>query len=354
MGYKRITYDTRLKIERFYNILHLNAVKIGELLGYTHQTIYRELKRGFWMHRNSDWTETQQYSADRAQQNADFNKTTRGAQLKIGKDHRTLAVVEDLILTRKLSPAAALATIEREHIPVNTKMCVTTLYHYIDQGIFRHLTNKDLLFRGKRKRKYRKVKQVKAPPRGTSIDMRPPHVLQRDEFGHWELDSVIGTKAQGHTLLVLTERKTRFELVFRAKDKTAASTIAMLNSLEKRLGTTKFKRVFKTITCDNGTEFSDWRSMELSHRGNSVRTTVFYCHPYCSSERGSNENQNRILRRFIKKGVPIAHYTDEDIAKARDYMNDLPRKIFAWGTARERFNTELSALGINFFQKSAL
>lgn len=350
MGYKRITYDTRLKIERFYNILHLNAVKIAALLGYSHQAIYKELKRGFWFHRNYDWSEDRQYSAEIAQRSADFNKTTRGAQLKIGNDHRTLAVVEDLILNRKLSPAAALATIRRENIPVKTSLCVTTLYHYIDKGLFRRLTNKDLVYRGKRKRKYRKVKQAKTPPRGTSIDMRPPHVLQRDEFGHWELDSVIGTSVKGHTLLVLTERKTRYELVFRAKDKTSASTVAMLDGLEKRLGITAFKQIFKSITCDNGTEFADWRNMELSRRGNSLRTAVFYCHPYCSSERGSNENQNRILRRFIPKGIPIAHFSDSDISRACKYMNDLPRKLLSWQTAGECFSAELLALGIKKFK----
>ena len=346
MAYKRMTYETRLRIERFYNVLHLNAVQIGKLLGYSNPAIYYELKRGFYNYRNPDWSDTRKYSADIAQRNADFNSRERGAQPKIEKDHDTLAVIEKLVLKRKLSPAAALATIERENIPVKTKMCVTTLYHYIDKGYFRTLTNKHLLHRGTRKRKYRKVQRVKTPPRGTSIDLRPPHVLQRDEFGHWELDTVIGKKEKGHTLLVLTERKTRYELVFRSRDKSAASTVRMLNRLEKRLGTTKFRKVFKTITCDNGSEFADYENMELSARGNSLRTMVYYCHPYCSSERGSNENQNGILRRFIKKGVPISSYSDNDIQKACDYLNDLPRKLLAWRTARELFNDEISALGI--------
>ena len=105
------------------------------------------------MYRNPDWTDTRKYSADIAQRNADFNNRERGAQPKIEKDHDTLAVIEKLILKRKLSPAAALATIERENIPVKTKMCVTTLYHYIDKGYFRTLTNKHLLHQGTRKRK---------------------------------------------------------------------------------------------------------------------------------------------------------------------------------------------------------
>lgn len=351
MAYRRMNYNTRLQIERCYNTLHMNAVKIAELLGYSHQAIYAELKRGVWMKRNSDWTEIKLYSADIAQRAHDFNNRDRGCQPKIGRDHETLAVIEDLILRRKLSPAAALATIKRENLPVKTDICLTTLYHYIDKGYFRRLTNKDLVYRGTRRRKYCKVKRAKRLSRGTSIELRPPHVLARDEFGHWELDSVIGARAKGNTLLVLTERKTRFELVFRAKDKTSTSTVKMLDRLEKRLGVSQFRQIFKTITCDNGCEFADYQGMELSTRGNSFRTSVYYCHPYCSSERGSNENQNRLLRRFIHKGVSIAHYSDKEIAEACNYLNNLPRKLFDWQTSRERFEAELLPLGINFFEK---
>ena len=129
MSYRRMTYETRLMIERFYNILGYNGLKISRELGFTNAAIYYELKRGMYLHRNSDWTETKRYSADIAQRNADFNRETVGAQPKIQNDHETLKIIENLILTHKLSPAAALATIEREHIPVKTKMCLRTLYH---------------------------------------------------------------------------------------------------------------------------------------------------------------------------------------------------------------------------------
>lgn len=208
---------------------------------------------------------------------------------------------------------------------------------------------KNLPYKGVRKKARRAVGKAVTLPRGTSIEVRPPHVLRRDTFGHWEMDSVIGTATGGNTLLVLTERKTRFELIFRSKNKTSAATVSMLNRLEKRLGTRQFRQIFKSITCDNGCEFADYPGMELSMRGNSKRTSIFFCHPYCSSERGSNENQNRIIRRFIAKGTPIRHYSDADIAATSDYLNDLPRQIFGWQTARERFISELSALGIKNF-----
>ena len=301
------------------------------------------------MHRNHDWTETRKYSARLGQDRADFERTTKGAQLKIGNDHEFIRVLEDLILNRKLSPAAALSTIKRENIKLKTEVSLRTLYHYIDMGLFPHLTNKHLPYRGKRQNAYRKVKPVKSPPRGTPIDKRPAVIDGRGEFGHWEMDSVIGKSVKGETLLVFTERKTRFELIFRSKDKTAASTVCILNKLEQRFGRCAFKAVFKSITCDNGPEFSDHYHMELSIFGNSQRTKVYYCHPYCSFERGSNENQNRIIRRFIKKGTAIATYSDAKLIDTQDYLNNMPRKILAWKTASELFFSELAALGIKYF-----
>ena len=71
MAYKRITYDVRLQIERMYNVLGMNAVKISQVLGYSNPAIYYELKRGFYMHLNGeDWTQTRKYSADIAQRSA--------------------------------------------------------------------------------------------------------------------------------------------------------------------------------------------------------------------------------------------------------------------------------------------
>lgn len=328
-----------------YNVMKMNAVRISKELHFQNCSIYLELKHGFYRHLNGDYSETVKYSADIAQRYADFQRMGKGAQLKIGNDHAFVKTVEHLILKEKLSPAAALAEIKRRNLHVKTQISLRTLYKYIDAGLFPHITNKDLPYRGARKKKYRKVRPVKQPPKGTSIDLRPPHILKRDEFGHWEMDSVIGKRAKGDTLLVFTERKTRYELIFRAKNKTVAETAAVLNSLEKIFGE-DFPSVFQSITCDNGCEFSAPDILELSRRGNSRRTRIFYCHPFCSSERGSNENQNRIIRRFIAKGTPISGYSDEYIKQTENYLNDMPRKLLNWQSARDLWLSELSRLGI--------
>ena len=92
-------------------------------------------------------------------------------------------------------------------------------------------------------------------------------------------------------LLVLTERLTRKEIILKMKDRTASSTVKAIDRLERRYGKSFFKALFKTIAVDNGVEFADCAGLESSIHGGQ-RTNVYYCHPYSSWERGSNENQN--------------------------------------------------------------
>lgn len=149
------------------------------------------------------------------------------------------------------------------------------------------------------------------------------------------MDTVYSSKDDLHCLLVLTERMTRDEKVIRMKDRTMNSTIKALDSLERSMGTPSFRNTFKTITCDNGVEFSDFESIERSCRTKGKRTEVYYCHPYSSYERGSNENLNRMIRRWIPKGDDIGLYSPADIRFIEDWINDYPRPMFNGMSSRE-------------------
>lgn len=344
--YKRLTYTDRLKIEALYNA-NVPVKIICEQLHFNNSSIYREIKRGLYKHKNTDWTYTEKYSANKAQQVADYNRISQGRQLKIGNDYKFLHFVEDMIINKKYSPEATLGYIKENGIQFKTKVCRVTLYSYIDKGLFPHLTNRHLLVKSKR-RKYRKVRPIKQPPRGVSIEKRSPEINSRSSFGHWEMDSVIGSRTKGNTLLVFTERLTRKELIFKSPDKTALSTVNIINGLERKLGK-RFSEVFKTITCDNGCEFSACEEIEKSCLNGNRRTQLYYCHPYCSCERGSNENQNKFIRRFIPKGVPIENYTDKDIKQIQDFINAYPRKMFGYKNSNQLFESELSKLGIKNF-----
>ncbi len=350
-SYKTFTKSTRYKLEALYNA-GVGVKKIAEELGYTYQAIYYELKRGYYMHRNTDWTETRKYSADKAQLSADINATAKGAPLKLGNDKEFASFVEDMVL-KEYSPGAILLFIEEHGLKFKTKICRVTLYSYIDKGIFLKVSNKDLLRKGERKIKAEKKKEAKKlPDIEHSIEKRSPEINARISFGHWEGDSVIGKINKGETVLTLTERLTRMEIIIKSPDKTAASTVKMFNRLERRIGSVNFRKIFKSITFDNGTEFSDTEGIEFSPYTGKRRTTVYYCHPYCSSERGSNENQNGFIRRFIPKGKLISSYSDEYIQNVQNFINNYPRAMFNGENSTKRFNKELEKLNIkNFLPK---
>ena len=349
--YKTFTRRTRDKLEALYNA-GIRVKQIAEELGYTFQAIYHELQRGYYMHRNHDWTETKKYSADIAQLSADINATAKGAPLKLGKDKEFADFVEDMVL-KGYSPGAILLYIKEHGLKFKTKVCRVTLYSYIDKGIFLKISNKNLLHKGERKKKKDEEKEAKKLPNVEHcIEKRPAEVAERETFGHWEGDSVLGTNKKGETLLTLTERLTRTDIIMKSPDKTAASTVRMLNRLERRIGSANFRKIFKTITFDNGTEFSDVEGIEMSPYTGKKRTTVYFCHPYCSSERGSNENQNGFIRRFIPKGIPISNYSNSYIEEVQNFINNYPRGIFGGESSLKRFNKELQKLNIkNFLTK---
>lgn len=347
MNNKRMTYTDRLKIETLYNS-KVPVKVIADTLGFSFQAIYYELKKGFYMHTNHDLTETKRYSCDKAQMKTDYEQTSKGASLKLGNDYKFIEFVEEKI-KQKYSPNAILGLIERDNLEFDTKVCCVTLYSYIDKGLFMNVTNKDLLRKGKKKKKKYKKVRAKRASAGTSIEKRPKYIEERKEFGHWELDTVVGKRKKGEVLFVLTERMTRYEIIYKAKDKTALSLVMFLNKLEKKYKS-YFSQIFKTITVDNGSEFAYSEEMENSViYKNKKRTKFYYCHPYSSWERGSNENQNAFIRRFLPKGTefePIPQKRIDDIA---NFINTYPRELFDFNNSENLFLCELHKL--NYFEK---
>lgn len=296
------------------------------------------------MHRNSDYTEEERYSSDLGQKAHDWNAQAKGKSLKIGNDRELAECIEEKIVNDKYSPEAALAEIARGEKKFKTTISVRTLYRYIDNGIFLRLTNKELPIKGNRKEHNKKVRVQKRASAGESIENRPEEVKDREIFGHWEMDTVKGKRGVTKScMLVLTERKTRDEIVIKLKDQGAASVVEALDRLERKWGDL-FPKVFRSITVDNGVEFSDYEGMEKSVLKDEKRTFVFYCHPYSSWERGTNENNNRLIRRHIPKGTDFDDRTDEEIEYIENWINKYPRGILDYKTAEELFAEELRKL----------
>lgn len=340
-GYHHLSYADRIQFEALIKA-KTHYRDIARLLGYSLTTVYNEYKRGLCTLMDSDLRRYSTYSADVAQMQHDYNATNKGQPPKLANDFAFLNYVESKMVDEKYSPAAVLADIQRKRIPFRITVCVKTLYNYINSNMFFSLTNNKLLQNPRIKRDYNKVhrRRVKIPL-CRSIEERP---VSRNEFGHWEMDTVVGkAKGKGQALLVLTERKSRYEIIRKMQRHTQAETCRILDSLEKEYKGL-FSQVFKTIAVDNGSEFLSADSIERSCFADGKRTTLYYCHPYSSCERGSNENANRIIRRFIPKSTPLENYTPQEVQSIEAWMNNYPRQILGRKCANDVFQEELLSL----------
>lgn len=343
--FKQLTKADRLKIEALVKAGH-GKEEIADQIGVHISTIYRELKRGRYIHTNSDLTEEERYSPDIAHDKYRENLRAKGPDLKIGNDQALADFIEDKMVNEDFSVGAVLGYIEQQGLEFSVTITRQTLYRYIDIGLFLNLTNKDLPIKGNRKKKKKPVRKTQArAAAGDSIEKRPDDIDTREEFGHWEMDTVIGKRGESkHSLLVMTERKTREELMFLLMEHTTEQVVSCINRLEEQWGD-RFSRIFKTITVDNGTEFSDCEGLEKSIlQDGENRTKIYYCHPYSSYERGSNENQNKLVRRKVPKGTNFDDRTEDDIKELENWINNYPRLLFGWETAQMQFDKELALI----------
>lgn len=345
--FKHLTRTDRLRIEKCLNEGYTYR-QIADVLRVHISTIYREIKKGEYQRLNGATYEFYPaYSPDIAEERYQANLSAKGADLKIGNDHEFAAYIQNKIKYENRSPAAALADIALEGRTFKTSVCVTTIYSYISKGVFASLTDSDLPDKPKRHRKAKENKKGSRPPRGESIEKRPEIIDNREEFGHWEMDTVYsGKKKSAVALLVLTERKTRNENIIVVPDRRAETTVRAINALERKLGAEKFGIIYKSITVDNGSEFALADQLEQSCITGDKRTKVYYCHPYSSWERGSNENVNGMIRRRHPKGTDFSKVTAEEIAATENWINSYPRKIFGYKSAGTMFRECLRELGL--------
>ena len=187
-----LTYMDRLMIERMSKHGYKNNA-IAAILEVHESTVSRELKRGYVETRDYLWRPVAGYSATIGQNYADWHNSAKGRPMAIGKRFDLVAHIEGEILAGK-SPDVIIHDLER----VGRKPFSTvTLYRYIDSGfIFPNISNNNLLEKPHRKPRKNRFRRASRPPRGLSIEHRPVHILDRQEFGHWEMDCVVG-KSEG-------------------------------------------------------------------------------------------------------------------------------------------------------------
>lgn len=330
-----MTYEERLKLEGYLQA-GMKVAWIAEQMGFCKKTIYNEIKRGQYIHTCDYWDEVR-YSADIAQQQTDYNQSAKGRPLKIGSDYAYADFLESTILKKEYSPAAALAEARKHNF--DTSICVTTLYSYIEKRVFAKLTKKDLWEKGKRKKRtYNQVKRI-AHPLLPSINNRSDRANERTELGHWEMDLIVSAKSGRSVLLTLTERATRQELIFLLPNRKAATVRNIFDKLERK--DPAFRQKFKSITTDNGSEFLQYDKLTESIHGGK-RFDIFYCHSYAAWEKGTNENHNRMIRRFFPKGTDFSKVSSDRVKKVEEWMNNYPRAKLGWKTPNELMNQLLA------------
>lgn len=158
------------------------------------------------------------------------------------------------------------------------------------------------------------------------ISERPKVVDKRSRIADWEGDTVIGRGHQG-VLVTLVERKSRYTLAAQLPRRTSAEVGQMVIDLLR-----PHKARCKTITFDNGKEFAEHAFIEKC-----LDAKVYFAHPYCSWERGLNENHNGLLRQYFPKKMSLAGVTQIEVDEAVYALNHRPRKCLDYRTPHEVF-----------------
>ena len=322
----------RLMNDKSYNGPKITHRFIANKIGCSAATICRELKKGNYSRLDQHKGITvSSYDPFFSQSVTNKNKKRSHYKYKINKNDIELKRIIDL-LNQGCNPITAIHEYQRIY-KTKCPICEKTIYNYFNRGLLKLKRGMINPFKKKRKvNNYPKMVQ-----KGKNISERPFKPEDRSEFGHWEGDLVVGKHNGGkECLFTLIERQTRYYLAFIIPDKQSSSVVEALNTIESTIGTNKFKKCFKSITFDNGTEFRDFKGLETSLNKNDHRVDVYYANSYHSWERGSNERGNRMIRKIYPKGTSFNRVTKKDIIKATNKINHTIRKILGKVSASEK------------------
>lgn len=326
--YKHITYAERTMIETWYNCDKKSKKEISDLLHKSERTIRREINRGLIKVLNYDLTEKHEYSARIAQRKYEYGMTSKGPLLKLDQDYKLVKHIEKEINEGKKSPEVVAVQLKENGFDI--KISGRTIRNAIYNGtIFNKIEKGKIIYKKEYKNKNKEKRVSKLIPAEKSIEHRPKEANLRSVYGHWEGDLVVGKQGTKTVLFTLTERKTRQEIIMKLTNKETKTIAKAIDKLERRYKG-KFYSMFKSITFDNGVEFMGYKGIEKSCLRKKERTNIYYAHPYCSGERGTNENNNRLIRRFIPKGVDIGEIKQSKIREIEDWINNYPRSIFGY------------------------
>ena len=334
-GFQHLTREKRAQIEILLK-QKVKKVEIAKLVGISRSTLYNELERGTVEQIDTELRTYRKYFWDVGQREYEKNRENSRPPLKLIEAYEFVSYADKQIKEEKLSPDSICGKAKLSGQFKKT-VCTKTLYNYIDKRLL-NTRNIDLLLKVKRKQKAKQDTNSKRTL-GTSIDERPEEIDNRTEFGHWEIDTIVGKKESSCVLLSIAERMTREYLLVKIPSGSSESVRLGLEKIAERFGD-RFEEIFKSVTADNGSEFVDLgRYLPES-------TKVYYAHPYSSYERGTNEKQNSLVRRFLPKGSSFDHISDDQVDFIQNWINNFPRKIFDYHSSDFLFKNVLFDIAI--------
>lgn len=308
---------------------------IANILGRHRSTISRQLNNK----KNTDFVRfgskvKRTYVASIAQDNYVKNKSKCGAKYKLFNDISLIHFIEDAVINKKWSPQVAIGRAKLLGLSFNINISAKSIYNYIDRHQL-NITPFHLRFRLRRKKPKKQYIKQNKKKLGKSIEERPLSVLNREEFGHWEGDTIVDKDS--NSVFVLVERVSRKGFMLKLRKHTSDEVVLKLKQIKRKFGK-YFKYIFKTITFDNGAEF--YRVVDIE----DSNLQIYFTHPYCSHEKGGVENYNGIIRRYIPKGMSIKKLTQESITRINEQIDNTPRKILNYKTSKECFDEYVKAI----------
>jgi IS30 family transposase len=319
---KKLTKEDRLKLYRLRRLNpNLSLRFLGNELGVHHTTVMRELRRN----KEVVGREPDYYAQAQVAHAATHQRRVAGSKKKMRLKSIEIQFYTEFHLKNcQWSPELIAGKLTSIGYPISRE----AIYQWIN--IERPDLKSSLIIAGKsrRRRRAKPVSRIKpqaaAPKR--SIEQYTIEAKERREIGHFEMDAMHGKKGGRVVQNKVCRRSRRMFLDFSETLEAKQYADICIN----RLSSDVPKGGVKSILKDNGPEHADHKRLEESLGGQS-----FFCHPYCASERGTVENRNKALRRFLPKGADFSEISEEFLEWVEDYYNNRPMKVLNFKTPNQ-------------------
>lgn len=361
--FKHLIFEERISIE----ILHTAGFKnsfIAIFIGKHRSSIGRELEKNsieIWdinctksPYEDRKQANINYYSSEQAQKKAEENKLKNRKKCKLDRFPKLRKAVVELLKEKNMDYSPdVIANLSKEGKIKEAEATIgkDAIYRAVKQRKYK-LTINDLphgrsYYKKSKDNVHTQTKEISEKKKEISIEVMPEKIKNNEVDSHFQGDSVIGVaKGTHNTLITLVNTVSQFTFIRRSENKTGQATVDTLDKLEEEIP--DLWKIIETLLLDNGVEFSKIEEMMRSVKNKEKkRFQVYFAHPYASYERGCNENKNRMIRRYLKKGKLVEDLSDEDILNIARKLNNMPRKALGYRTPLEVFENNLKKKGID-------